>query len=84
MINTTDKDILQTNLSLFSLFIAVYENMVDYIEIKLEPFLCDEDILESALKAFKQVLGKEHNYHKKHAVECDVMYAVLGAVGVRV
>ena len=36
-------------------------------------------IPESALKAFKQVLGKEPNYRKKHAVECDVVYAILKA-----
>ena len=37
-------------------------------------------IPESALKAFKQVSGKEPNYRKKHAAECDVTYAVLRAV----
>ena len=37
-------------------------------------------IPESALKAFKQVLGKEPNYRKKYAAECDVTYAVLKAV----
>ncbi|MBR6514036.1 MAG: hypothetical protein IKT46_04285 [Clostridia bacterium] len=34
----------------------------------------------SALKVFKQVSGKEPNYRKKHAAECDVLYAVLRAV----
>ena len=37
-------------------------------------------IPESALKAFKQVLGKEPNYRKRYAAECDVTYAVLKAV----
>ena len=37
-------------------------------------------IPESALKAFKQVSGKEPNYRKKYAAECDVMYAILRAV----
>lgn len=37
-------------------------------------------IPEKALKAFKQVLGKEPNYRKKYAAECDVFYAVLKAV----
>ena len=37
-------------------------------------------IPESALKAFKQVSGKEPNYRKKHATECDVLYATLRAV----
>ena len=34
----------------------------------------------SALSAFKKVSGKEPNYRKKHAAECDVTYAVLKAV----
>ena len=37
-------------------------------------------IPESALKAFKQVLGKEPNYRKKHAAECDIIYAILRAI----
>ena len=36
-------------------------------------------IPESTLKAFKQVSGKEPNYRKKYAAECDVMYAILKA-----
>lgn len=35
---------------------------------------------EKALGAFRQVSGKEPNYRKKYAAECDVMYAVLKAV----
>lgn len=50
LINTTDKDILQTNLSFISLFIAVYENMVDYVETNLESFLCEEYIENGKLK----------------------------------
>lgn len=50
LINTTDKNILQTNLSFISLFIAVYENMVDYVETNLESFLCDEYIANGELK----------------------------------
>ena len=38
-------------------------------------------IPESALKAFKQVAGKEPNYRKKHGAECDVLFAVLQAIG---
>jgi len=41
-INTTDKNIIQINLSFVSLFIAVYENMVDYVETNLESLLCDD------------------------------------------
>lgn len=37
-------------------------------------------IPESALKAFKQVSGKEPNYRKKYAIGCDVLYALLRAV----
>ena len=50
LINTTDKDILQTNLSFVSLFIAVYENMVDYVETNLESFLCDVYVENGELK----------------------------------
>lgn len=38
-------------------------------------------IPEKALKAFKQVSGKEPNYRKKHGAECDVLFAVLQAIG---
>ena len=37
-------------------------------------------IPEKALKAFKQVSGKEPNYRNKYANEYDVTYAVLKAV----
>lgn len=37
-------------------------------------------IPEKALKVFKQASGKEPNYRKKYAIECDVTYAVLKAV----
>ena len=53
LINTTDKDILQTNLSFVSLFIAVYENMVDYVETNLESFLCDVYVENGELKYIK-------------------------------
>ena len=36
-------------------------------------------IPESALKAFKQVSGKEPNYRKRYATECDVVYSILKA-----
>ncbi len=41
-------------------------------------------IPEKVLKAFKQVLGKESNYRKKHAAECDVVYAILKACWLKV
>ena len=36
-------------------------------------------IPEKALKACKRVWGKEPNYRKKYAAECDVIFAVLKA-----
>lgn len=38
-----------------------------------------ERIPEKALKAFRQVMGKEPNWRKKNAAKCDVTYAVLRA-----
>ena len=47
--------------------------------------MLDRDIVfdmipEKALKAFRQVAGREPNYRKKYAAKCDVIYAVLKAV----
>ncbi len=39
--NITDKSILQDNLTFASLYIAVYEHMVDYVVSNLKSFLCD-------------------------------------------
>ena len=49
LINTTDKNILQTNLSFISLFIAVYENMVDSVITKIKDFLCEEYIVKGEI-----------------------------------
>lgn len=51
--NTTDKDLLQTNLSFVSLYIAVYENMVDYVETNIQAFLCNAIIENGELKYIK-------------------------------
>ncbi len=55
---------------------GTYEVLADM----LEPNAIFNHIPKSAPKAFKQVSGKEPNYRKKHAVECDVIYAILRAV----
>ena len=48
--NITDKEILQDNLTFVSLYIAVYEHMIDYVVSNLKAFLCDLEIEN----------GKEH------------------------
>ena len=55
---------------------GTYETLADM----LDRGVIFNQIPESALKAFKHVSGKEPNYRKKHAAECDVTYAVLKAV----
>ncbi len=47
--------------------------------------MLDRDVIfdmipEKALKAFRQVSGRESNYRKKYSAKCDVIYAVLKAV----
>ena len=36
-------------------------------------------IPEKALKAFRQIMGREPNWRKKTSVKCDVMFAILNA-----
>lgn len=48
--NITDKDILQDNLTFISLYIAVYEHMVDYVVTNIKDFLCDIGVKDG--KAF--------------------------------
>ncbi|MBE5768263.1 MAG: hypothetical protein E7333_01540 [Clostridiales bacterium] len=55
---------------------GTYEVLADMLE---RDAIFDK-IPEATLRAFKQVLGKAPNYRKKHAIECDVLYAVLRAV----
>lgn len=55
---------------------GTYEVLADMLERNV----IFNQIPEKALKAFRQVSGKEPNYRKKHAVECDVIYAILRAV----
>lgn len=54
---------------------ATYELLADL----LERDAIFERIPEKALKAFRQVMGKEPNWRKKNAAKCDVTYAVLRA-----
>ncbi len=51
---------------------------------ELLAYILDEDtfmdmIPEKALKAFRQVMGREPNWRKKASVKCDVMFAILSA-----
>lgn len=39
--NITDKEKIQDNLTFASMYIAVYEHMVDYVETNIREFLCD-------------------------------------------
>ncbi|MBQ5792584.1 MAG: hypothetical protein IIW17_01040 [Clostridia bacterium] len=54
-----------------------YEALADMLERNT----LFNQIPESALKAFKQVSGKEPSYRKKHAAECDIIYAIIRAIG---
>ena len=42
--NITDKDKIQDNLTFASMYIAVYEHMVDYVVSNIKDFLCDVGI----------------------------------------
>lgn len=42
--NITDKNFLQDNMTFVSLYIAVFENMTDYVVSNLKSFLCDLSI----------------------------------------
>ena len=54
-----------------------YEALADMLERNT----LFNQIPESTLKAFKQVSGKEPSYRKKHAAECDIIYAIIRAIG---
>ena len=55
---------------------GTYEALADMLDRKA----IFENIPESTLNAFKKVLGKEPNYRKKRAAQCDITYAVLKAI----
>ena len=55
---------------------GTYEALADMLDRNV----IFNQVPESALNAFKKVSGKEPNYRKKHAAECDVTYAVLKAI----
>ena len=42
--NIADENVVQDNLTFASLFIAMYENMVDYVVSNLKGFLCDIEV----------------------------------------
>ena len=74
----------------FSLCLGVVTGVPDWVQQHNDTYevladMLDRNVIfnqipEKALKAFKQVSGKESNYRKKHAAECDVTYAVLKAI----
>lgn len=47
--NITDKDFLQDNLTFTSLYIAIYEHLVDYVVSNVKDFLCDLKIQNGEL-----------------------------------
>jgi hypothetical protein len=55
---------------------GTYEALADMLDRNV----IFNQIPDKTLKAFKQVLGKESNYRKKYAAECDVMNEVLRAI----
>lgn len=55
--NITDKDFLQDNMTFASLYIAVYENLIDYVASNIKFFLCDY-----ALKDGKEVCRETEAY----------------------
>ena len=61
-------------------WVKQYNDTYEVLADMLERNAIFERIPENALSAFRRVTGKEPNYRKKYAAECDVMYAVLKAV----
>ena len=55
---------------------GTYEVLADMLE--RNAFL--NHMPDNTLRAFRRVCGKEPNYRKKYAAECDITYAVLRAV----
>ena len=47
--NLVNKDYLQDNLTFASLFIALYENMTDYVVSSVRDFLCDIGIRDGKM-----------------------------------
>lgn len=47
--NLVDQDYLQDNLTFVSLFIALYENMTDYVESNVKDLLCDLGIKDGKM-----------------------------------
>ena len=49
----------------------------------LAHILCEDTFMDmipdKALKAFRQIMGREPNWRKKTSVKCDVMFAILNA-----
>lgn len=57
--NIVDEDFLKDNLTFVSLFIAVYENFIDYVVSNIEIFLCNESIINGELVIEKTQVYKD-------------------------
>ena len=57
--NFIDKDFLQDNLTFTSFYIALYENMVDYVVSNVRDFLCDFSVKDGKVKYKKTKEYKE-------------------------
>lgn len=62
------------------IWVKQYNGTYEVLADMLDRNAIFDKIPENALSPFRKVLGQEPNYRKKHAAECDVMYAVLKAV----
>ena len=54
---------------------SAYELLADWLEREILP----ERIPEKALKAFRQIAGREPYWRKETNVKCDITFAVLEA-----
>lgn len=88
--NLVNKDYLQDNLTFASLFIALYENMTDYVVSSVRDFLCDigirdgkmfcEETDEYRREIRKRVVDDKGNrYHKSIVSLADRSRAITSA-----
>lgn len=61
-------------------WVRQHNGSYDALASLLEKNKIPANLSEKALGAFRKVSGREPNYRKKHAAECDVLFAVLNAV----
>ncbi len=73
----------------FGFWLGAVSNVPDWVRQSTQTYevlaqVLDEDTFmdmlpEKALKAFRQIMGREPNWRKKASVKCDVMFALLHA-----